>query len=31
VIELLKTLRVLPAGTRSLVVDENGNPREENR
>ena len=27
IIELLKTLQVLPAGTKSLVVDENDNPR----
>jgi CxxC motif-containing protein (DUF1111 family) len=29
VIEFLKSLQVLPAGTRFLVVDENGNPRPE--
>ncbi|MGH6892099.1 MAG: di-heme oxidoredictase family protein, partial [Dongiaceae bacterium] len=27
VIEFLKSLQVLPPGTRSLVVDEHGNPR----
>lgn len=27
IVEFLKTLQVLPAGTRALVVDENGNPR----
>jgi hypothetical protein len=27
IIEFLKTLKVLPPGTRSLVVDENGNPK----
>lgn len=27
IIEFLKTLQVLPAGTRSLVVDENGRPK----
>jgi cytochrome c peroxidase len=27
VIEFLRTLQVLPAGSKSLVVDENGNPR----
>ena len=26
-IEFLKSLQVLPAGSRSLVVDENGNPK----
>jgi len=29
VIEFLKSLQVLPPGARSLVVDENGNPRSE--
>jgi hypothetical protein len=29
VIEFLKSLRILPAGTKHLVVDENGNPRPE--
>jgi hypothetical protein len=28
IIEFLKTLQVLPAGTKSLVVDERGNPRQ---
>lgn len=27
IIEFLKSLQVLPAGSRSLVVDERGNPR----
>lgn len=27
IIEFLKTLKILPPGTRSLVVDENGNPK----
>lgn len=27
VIEFLKSLQVLPPGSKSLVVDENGNPR----
>ncbi len=27
IIEFLKTLQILPPGTRSLVVDENGNPK----
>jgi len=27
IVEFLKSLQVLPAGSRSLVVDENGNPR----
>jgi cytochrome c peroxidase len=28
IIEFLKTLQVLPPGTKSLVVDENGRPKE---
>jgi len=27
-IEFLKSLQVLPSGSRSLIVDERGNPRE---